>query len=154
MRTHGFNFTAPLDTDGRVADAYRVYGIPVTYLIAGDGAAIGMKSGLKDWASPDVIAAFRRLIAKDGSSGALAESIHIEPPAPLPTALRAKAAMLMRGQQDAQSEAIAKLEAGDDMVPLGKVSVGGDYWFLVKTQSGAIGWVRGVEVEHVSKKMK
>jgi thiol-disulfide isomerase/thioredoxin len=154
MRTRGFNFTAPLDTDGRVADSYRVYGIPVTYLIAGNGEAIGMKSGLKDWASPEVVAAFRKLIAKDGSGGAMAGSIRIEPPAPLPTALRAKAGMLVRGQQDAQSEAIAKLERGDEIVPLGKVSGGGDYWFLVKTKRGVIGWVRGEEVEEASKKMK
>ena len=44
MKTHGLNFATPLDTDGRVAASYRVYGIPVTYLIDGNGQAIGMKS--------------------------------------------------------------------------------------------------------------
>jgi cytochrome c biogenesis protein CcmG, thiol:disulfide interchange protein DsbE len=40
MRTHGLNFTTPLDTDGRVAASYRVYGIPVTYLIDSKTGAI------------------------------------------------------------------------------------------------------------------
>jgi thiol-disulfide isomerase/thioredoxin len=155
MRTHGLNFTTPMDTDGRVAASYRVYGIPVTYLIDGNGQAIGIKSGPKDWASPEVIAAFRKLIGKDSSGGAMAGSIHIEPAAPLPTALRAKAGILVRGQQGAQSEAIGKLEGGDEMVPLGKVSGAGEHWYMVKTRGGVMGWVRGVEVEEISRqKMK
>ena len=121
MRTYGLNFTTPLDTDGRVAASYRVYGIPVTYLIDRNGQAIGMKSGVKDWASPEVIAVLRKLIGKD-RSGATAAPVHIEPASPLPAALRAKAGMLIRGQQDVQSEVIGKLEPGDEMVALRKVS--------------------------------
>ena len=149
MRTHGLNFTTPLDTDGRVAASYRVYGIPVTYLMDRNGQALGMKSGSKDWASPEVIAAFRKLVGK-GSGGAMAGSI--EPATPLPTALRAKAEISVRGQQDAQSEVIGKLQRGDEMVPLGKVSGAGEYWYMVKTKGGVVGWVRGVEVEEMSKK--
>jgi peroxiredoxin len=151
MRTHGLNFTTPLDTDGRVAASYRVYGIPVTYLIDRNGHAIGMKSGTKDWASPEVLAAFRKLIGNDNSGGAMAGSMLIEPATPLPTALRAKAGILVRGQQEAQSEAIGKLERGDEMVPLGKVFGAGEYWYMVKTRGGVMGWVRGVEVEEVSR---
>jgi thiol-disulfide isomerase/thioredoxin len=151
MRTRGLNFTTPLDIDGRVSASYRVYGIPVTYLIDGNGQAIGMRSGTKDWASPEVIAAFRKLVGSDSSGGAMAGSVHIEPAAPLPTALRAKAEISVRGQQHAQSEGIGKLERGDEMVPLGKVSGAGEEWYMVKTKGGVIGWVRGVEVEEVSR---
>lgn len=150
MRTHGLNFTTPLDTDGRVSASYRVYGIPVTYLIDGNGQAIGMKSGTKDWASPEVIGVFRKLIGSGSSGAAMAGSVHIEP-TPLP-ALRAKSAISVRGQQDAQAEGIGKLEGGDEVVPLGKVSGAGEYWYMVKTKGGVMGWVRGVEVEEVSRK--
>jgi thiol-disulfide isomerase/thioredoxin len=151
MRTHGLNFTTPLDIDGRVSGSYRVYGIPVTYLIDGNSQAIGMRSGTKDWASPEVIAAFRKLVGSGSSDGAMAGSVHIESAAPLPTALRAKAEISVRGQQHAQSEGIGKLERGDEMVPLGKVSGAGEDWYMVKTKGGVIGWVRGVEVEEVSR---
>ena len=151
MRTHGLNFTTPLDTDGRVSASYRVYGIPVTYLIDGNGQAIGMKSGTKDWASPEVIGVFRKLIGSGSSGAAMAGSVHIEP-TPLPVALRAKAAISVRGQQDAQAEGIGKLEGGDEVVPLGKASGAGEYWYMVKTRAGVMGWVRGVEVEEVSRK--
>jgi peroxiredoxin len=151
MRTHALNFTTPLDTDGRVSASYRVYGIPVTYLIDGNGQAIGMKSGTKDWASPQVIAAFRKLISSDSSGGAMAGSMLIDPATPLPTALRAKAEISVRGQQDALSEGIGKLERGDEMVPLGKVSGVGEYWYMVKTKAGVMGWVREVDVEEVSR---
>jgi hypothetical protein len=98
-----------------------------------------------------VIAAFRKLVGSDSSGGAMVGSVHIEPAAPLPTALRAKAEISVRGQQDAQSEGIGKLERGDEMVPLGKVSGAGEDWYMVKTKGGVIGWVRGVEVEEVSR---
>jgi hypothetical protein len=57
--------------------------------------------------------------------------------------------MAVRGQQDGQSEIVEKMEPGDEIIPLGKVSGAGDYWFMVKTKAGMIGWVRGVEVEEV-----
>lgn len=58
MKTHALNFSTPLDTDGRVAASYRVYGIPITYLIDGGGQAIGRKSGPLDWSSPAVAMRF------------------------------------------------------------------------------------------------
>jgi thiol-disulfide isomerase/thioredoxin len=151
MKTHGLNFATPLDTDGRVAASYRVYGIPVTYLIDGNGQAIGMKSGPRDWASRDVIDAFRKLIG-DAGGGSMAGSVGLEPTAPLPNVLRVKTAgILVRAQQDAQSEAINKLESGEELIALGKVSGAGEFWYMIKTRSGAIGWVRGAEVEEIRK---
>jgi len=150
MKMHGLNFRAPLDSDGRVAASYRVYGIPVTYLIDGSGQAIGMKSGSRDWAAREVVEVFRKLIS-DGGSGTSRGSMDLEPATPLPKTLRVKGnGVLVHGQQDAVSEVVGKLDRGDDLIPLGKVSGAGEFWYMVKTKSGAIGWVRGAEVEDTS----
>jgi thiol-disulfide isomerase/thioredoxin len=146
MKTHGLNFTTPLDTTGRVAGYYRVYGIPVSYLIDGNGQAIGMKSGPMDWAAPAVVDVFRRLIGDNG--GASGGSIDLEPAKRLPSTLRARAdGIVVRGQQDTSSEVVGKLARGDEVTPLGKVSGAGEFWYMVKIKSGAIGWVRGGDVE-------
>jgi thiol-disulfide isomerase/thioredoxin len=148
MKTNGLNFRAPLDTDGRVSASYRVYGIPATYLIDAHGQAIGMKSGTRDWAAREVVDVFRKLIADGG--GSVGGSMELEPAAPLPKTLRAKGTGgLVHGQQDPQSEIIGKFDRGDDLIALGKVSGAGEFWYMVKTKTGAIGWVRGAEVEEL-----
>ena len=152
MKTHGLNFSVPLDTDGRVNAAYRVYGIPVSYLIDGSGNAIGIKSGARDWAAPNVVEVLRKLIAGSGSATPVT-SVSIEPATGLPSALRAKGGTLMvYSQQDPLSEAVAKLQASDEVIPLGKVSGAGEFWYMVRTTSGAIGWVRGAEVEEIGRR--
>ena len=149
MRTHELNFPTPLDSDGRVSAAYRVYGIPMTYLIDGSGNAIGMTSGARDWATRDVVEVFRKLIGENDSARPVGSMV-LEPSRPLPSALRAKGgALIVRSRQDPFSEAVAKLPAQDEVVPLGKVSGAGESWYMVRTQSGAIGWVRGTEVDEV-----
>ncbi len=149
MRTHALNFPTPLDSDGRVSAAYRVFGIPVTYVIDGSGNAIGMKSGARDWATREVVEVFRKLVAESGSAPA-GGSLDLEPATPLPSALRAKGgALIVRSQQDPFAEAVAKLPANDEVIPLGKVSGAGEFWYMVRTKSGAIGWVRGSEVEEM-----
>jgi thiol-disulfide isomerase/thioredoxin len=149
MKTHGLNFRAPLDSDGRVAASYRVYGIPVTFLIDGNGQAIGMKSGSRDWAAREVVDVFRKLIS-DGGVGAASGSMDLEPATSLSKGLRAKGnEVSVYAQQDAQSEVSGKLERCEDLVPLGKVSGAGEFWYMVKTKTGAIGWVRGAEVEEL-----
>jgi peroxiredoxin len=148
MKRHGLSFTTPLDTTGRVAGYYRVYGIPVSYLIDANGQGIGMKAGPMDWAAPAVIDVFRKLIG-DGNSGSVtAASINLEPTKRLPGRMRARAdGVPVRVQQDAASEVVGKLTHDDEVVPLGKVSGAGDFWYMVKTKSGAVGWVRGGDVE-------
>jgi len=127
-----------------------VYGIPVTFLIDGNGQAIGMKSGSRDWAAREVVDVFRKLIS-DGGVGAASGSMDLEPATLLPKGLRAKGnGILVYAQQDAQSEVIGKLERGEALVPLGKVSGAGEFWYMVKNKSGAIGWVKGAEVEDTS----
>ncbi len=149
MKTHGLNFLTPLDSDGRVAAAYRVYGIPVSYLIDGNGNAIGMKSGAKDWSAPNVVAAFRELIGSSGASPA-AGSLDLEPPVPLPRAVRAKLQQLnVYSRQDPASEVIAKIPAHEEAVLLGKITGTGEFWYMVRTKNGLIGWVRGTEAEEI-----
>lgn len=150
MRTHGLNFTTPLDTTGRVAGYYRVYGIPVSYLIDANGQAIGMKSGPMDWATSAVVDVFRKLIGA-GNSGVPSGSMDLEPATPLPNMLRVRAdGVVVRGHQDTLSEVMGKLARGEELVPLGKVSGAGEFWYMVKTKSGAIGWVRGGDVEETT----
>ena len=149
MRTHGLNFPTPLDSDGRVSAAYRVYGIPVTYVIDGSGSAIGMTSGARDWAAQDVVHAFRKLIGENGR-GRPFGTMDLEPSKPLPSGLRAKGGVLIvRSQQDPGAPAVATLSAQEEVVPLGKVSGAGEFWYMVRTKSGAIGWVRGAEVDEL-----
>lgn len=151
MRTHGLNLTTPLDSDGRVSAAYRVYGIPVSYLIDANGNPIGMQSGARDWATRDVVDAIRTLIGESATFGG--GSMVLEPTAPLPSALRAKGnALLVRAQQDPFSEAVAKLPAGEEVALIGKVSGAGEFWYMVRTKGGLIGWVRGADVEDVFKR--
>ena len=148
MKTHGLNLTTPLDTTGRVAGYYRVYGIPVSYLIDANGQAIGMKSGPMDWATSAVVEVFRKLIGA-GNSGVVPEgAMNLEPATPLPGMLRVRAdGVVVRGQQDTVSQVMDKLARGEELIPLGKVSGAGEFWYMVKTKSGAIGWVRGGDVE-------
>jgi thiol-disulfide isomerase/thioredoxin len=152
MKTHGLNFTTPLDTTGRVAGYYRVYGIPVSYLIDANGQAIGMKSGSMDWAAPAVMRVFRRLVGTGSGAGATAGgSLSLEPATPLPSALRAKMeGVVIRGQQDTSAEAVGKVGRSEELIPIGKVSGAGEFWYMVKTKSGMVGWVRGGDVEEAS----
>lgn len=144
MRQHGLNFTVPLDSDGKVSNLYRVYGIPVTYLIDGNGQAVGMKSGSRDWASPDVVAVLRKLVGAGGAGG-----INLEPATPLASALRAKAGATVYAQQDGQSEVIARLAGNEEVVSLGKAAGAGESWYMVRTKSGVIGWARASDVDEV-----
>ena len=150
MKTHNLNFSTLLDADGRVAASYRVYGIPVSYVIDSDGQAIGMKSGSMDWASPRVVDMFRKLV-DETNSGVMTGSIGLEPAMPIPKVLRVKRdEIVIRGRYDNQSEALVKLMGGDELVPLGKVSGAGEFWYMVKTKKGTVGWVREADVEDAS----
>ncbi len=150
MRRYGLNFRAPLDTDGRVAASYRVYGIPMTYLIDASGQAIGVKSGPRNWAAREIVEVFRKIIADAGSNGAGAGSIDFEPATALPKTLRAKNnGLWLHAAHDAQSAVVGKVDWNDELAPLGKVSSGAEYWYIIRTSNGATGWVREADVEPV-----
>jgi peroxiredoxin len=150
MKTQGLNFTTLLDTTGRVAGYYRVYGIPVSYLVDRHGQAIGIRSGSMDWAAPAVFSTVQKLIG-DGGASAGGGSLALEPTKRLPSTLRARVdGVAVRVQQDAAAEVVGKLERGDEITPLGKVFGAGEFWYMVKTKRGMTGWVRGGEVEDAS----
>ena len=48
-------------------------------------------------------------------------------------------------RQDEQSEQIAELSQGDSLTPVGQIG-GRDNWYMVKTQQGAIGWIKSSNV--------
>ncbi len=152
MRDFGLSFPALLDLDGRVASLYGVWAIPTTYLIDATGKKIGMKAGPKDWASPDVLEFFRNLVEKNEKSGSVSGSIVLGPVEPLPRALLVKSkAGSVHVQQDPQSELVAKVERGEELSPLGKAFGGGEGWYMVRTKTGAIGWIKESDLEEASK---
>ena len=48
-------------------------------------------------------------------------------------------------QQDVESVPIAKLQKGEALIPVAE-AIGQQTWYLVKTQQGLFGWVRGADV--------
>src|SRR5713226_1950431 len=152
MRSHGLSFPALLDVDGKVSSAYRVWGLPTTYLIDGSGRIIGMKSGPRDWASREVVDAVRRLVGEGSNSTGVTGSLLAGPVEPLPAMLRMKSlGGSLYAQQDAQSEVVAQLGGGEDVVLLGKASGASGAWYMIKSKSGSVGWIKGNDVEEATK---
>jgi thiol-disulfide isomerase/thioredoxin len=151
MKSYGLSFPALLDVDGRVSSAYRVWGLPTTYLIDAAGRLIGMKSGPRDWASREVADVVRRLGGEGGATGATA-SLLAGPVEALPATLRVKSAGgSLHGQQDAQSEVIAQLGSGEDVALLGKASGTAGVWYMIKSKTGAVGWIKANDLEETAK---
>ncbi len=48
-------------------------------------------------------------------------------------------------KQDDESEKVAELAVGETLVPMVKSS-GANDWYMVRTQKGAIGWVKSIDV--------
>jgi len=152
MRNYGLSFPALLDADGKVSAAYRVWGLPTTFLIDGSGTIVGTKSGPKEWTSREVVAALRSLLGERGNSAGVTGSLIMGPSAPLPAGLRVKSqAGPLHVQQDEQSELIAKLGRGEDLVVLGNASSAGEAWYMIKTKGGMIGWIKANDVEETPK---
>ena len=54
-------------------------------------------------------------------------------------------------RQDKHSDAVAKLEHGEKLTPLGEAFGSGEAWYMVKTQKGAVGWVQSSSVRGLTK---
>jgi hypothetical protein len=52
VAARGYGARVLLDTDGRMADAYRVQATPTVYLIDRDGMLLGRAVGPRPWAKP------------------------------------------------------------------------------------------------------
>jgi hypothetical protein len=48
-------------------------------------------------------------------------------------------------RQDDEAEKIAELSLGDILIPMGQ-SNGGNEWYMVKTQTGLVGWIKSADV--------
>ena len=65
---------------------------------------------------------------------------------PVPSALfvaSRQAALYPR--QDDESEKVAELSLGETLIPMGQ-SNGGSEWYMVKTQTGLVGWIKSADV--------
>jgi hypothetical protein len=62
VASRGYRAQVLLDPDGRTADAYRVRGTPMTYLIGRDGLLLGGAIGPRPWAQAEGRALLQMLL--------------------------------------------------------------------------------------------
>ena len=56
FKKYGFSFPLLADNKMEITKLYGVRNIPVTYMIGPDGVVLGRALGIRDWASPDLLA--------------------------------------------------------------------------------------------------
>ncbi len=64
VKTHGLTFLILLDPDFKVADRYRVTGIPTHYFIDKQGVIRAREAGSKDWSTPETWKAIEGLLLR------------------------------------------------------------------------------------------
>jgi len=62
IRNHGLTFPILLDPDSRVARAWRVTGIPATFVVRPGGEVAGMATGAREWNSAEMRALIETLL--------------------------------------------------------------------------------------------
>ena len=62
MKKHRLNFTALIDSEETLKYKYQTTGVPETFIIDQNGIIIEKVIGPRDWAAPEVIGFFRKLI--------------------------------------------------------------------------------------------
>jgi peroxiredoxin len=62
---HNFTFTALLDPDGKVAELYQAWALPVSVVINKRGEIAAKAMGSKDWHSDEALQFFRKLLAEE-----------------------------------------------------------------------------------------
>jgi peroxiredoxin len=62
IRHHGLTFPILLDPDSRAAGAWRVTGIPATFLVRPGGEVAGMAAGAREWNSREMRALIETLL--------------------------------------------------------------------------------------------
>ena len=147
IRKYGLSFPAPLDADGQVSRTFRVFGLPTTYLIDGEGRIVGKASGPRDWDSADAIALLRQMLASrsGGGSGGM---VALEPSEPLRSVLKAKRNhQVLLSQQSEAAAVVGAVALGEELVPVGKMTSANEIWYLVQSKSGLTGWIKSEDVE-------
>jgi peroxiredoxin len=64
MKEYRLTFPTLLDGDGRVAERYQVFALPVTFLVDRRGRVVGIVLGIRDWVSSDARAYLGQLLAE------------------------------------------------------------------------------------------
>ena len=64
IEEYRFTYPVALDLDGRVMRRYGIRAYPTTYIVDRDGYVLGVRPGYNDWATEEVVAAFRNLLAR------------------------------------------------------------------------------------------
>lgn len=62
MKKHKLNFTALIDSDETLKYKYQITGVPETFIIDQNGIIVEKVIGPRDWAAPEAIGFFRKLI--------------------------------------------------------------------------------------------
>lgn len=62
VKKHGYHFDVLLDPQNAVAEAYKVTGVPETFIIDRDGRIVAHHSGAFDWSQPDIRDAMEELL--------------------------------------------------------------------------------------------
>ena len=62
MKKHKLNFTALIDTEETLKYKYQTTGVPETFIIDQNGIIVEKVIGPRDWAAPEAIGFFRKLI--------------------------------------------------------------------------------------------
>jgi peroxiredoxin len=62
IRNHGLTFPILLDPDSRAAGAWRVTGIPATFVVRPGGEVAGMAAGAREWTSAEMRALIEPLL--------------------------------------------------------------------------------------------
>ncbi|HZO81728.1 MAG TPA: TlpA disulfide reductase family protein [Candidatus Binataceae bacterium] len=64
VKKHGYQFDVLLDPQNAVADAYRISGVPETFIIDRQGRIVAHHSGAFDWSQPEIRTAIEELLAQ------------------------------------------------------------------------------------------
>jgi peroxiredoxin len=65
LTKHNLTFTALLDHDGKVAERYQAWALPVSVIINKRGEIVARAMGSKDWDSKESLQYFRQLLAAE-----------------------------------------------------------------------------------------
>ena len=87
-----------------------------------------------------------RATSQNSKGKAVIESIGDSGGRPVPSTLfvaSRQAALYPR--QDDESEKVAELSLGETLIPMGQSNSGSE-WYMVKTQTGLIGWIKSADV--------
>ena len=66
IRNHGLTFPILLDPDSRAAGAWRVTGIPATFVVRPGGEVVGMATGAREWNSAEMRGLIETLLPSRG----------------------------------------------------------------------------------------